>query len=194
MARPLRVCVAGGVYHLIARGNARGDVYRDDADRSLFLETLAHTVARFDWICHAYCLMDNHYHLVVETPRANLPAGMRQLNGLYAQRFNRRHDRCGHVFQARYRSILIEKQEHLLTACRYVVLNPVRAGICTDPSQYRGAATEPRPARRLPSRSSVSNGSSASSARHAPARRRAIDGSWPQDYPSRSRRPCAASV
>jgi putative transposase len=137
MARPLRICLPGGVYHLIARGNAGEPIFRNDDDRTLFLATLAHIVDRFGWLCHAYCLMDNHYHLVAETPRPNLPLGMRQLNGLYAQRFNRRHGRCGHVFQARYRSILVEKESHLLSVCRYVILNPVRAGICTRPEHYR---------------------------------------------------------
>lgn len=136
MARPLRICIPGGVYHVIARGNERAPIYRDDADRFRFLRTLALVVDRFGWLCHAYCLMGNHYHLVVETPRPNLPTGMQQLNGPYAQGFNERHGRCGHVFQARYRSILVEKDSHLLALCRYVVLNPVRAGLCPGPGAY----------------------------------------------------------
>lgn len=136
MARPLRICVPGGVYHVIARGNERAAIYRDEADRFRFLQALAHVVDRFGWLCHAYCLMGNHYHLVVETPRPNLPTGIQQLNGPYAQRFNERHGRCGHVFQARYRSILVEKDSHLLALCRYVVLNPVRAGLCPRPDAY----------------------------------------------------------
>jgi REP element-mobilizing transposase RayT len=137
VSRPLRICVPDGIYHVIARGNARGRIYLDDADRVRFLTVLARVVARFGWVCHAYCLMDNHYHLVVQTPKPNLSAGMRQLNGLYAQGFNERHDRCGHVFQSRYRSILVEKESHLLGLCRYVVLNPVRAGACGDAGAYR---------------------------------------------------------
>jgi putative transposase len=136
MARPLRICVPGGVYHVIARGNERASIYRDDADRFAFLRVLARVVNRFGWRCHAYCLMSNHYHLVVETPRPNLPTGMQQLNGRYAQWFNERHDRCGHVFHARYRSILVQKDSHLLALCRYVVLNPVRAGLCRSPTSY----------------------------------------------------------
>lgn len=136
MSRPLRVCVPGGIYHLISRGNARGRIVHDDVDRQRFLDILDHVVERFGWLCHAYCLMDNHYHLVAETPLPNLPSGMRQLNGLFAQSFNLRHNRCGHVFQARYRSLLIERDSYLLTVCRYVVLNPVRANACSDPADW----------------------------------------------------------
>jgi putative transposase len=136
MARPLRIVVPGGLYHLMARGNARQNIYLDDRDHAGFLETLARVVDRFGWLCHAYCLMSNHYHLLIETPKPNLPVGMRQLNGVYAQRFNRRHGRCGHLFQARYRSILVEKETHLLAVARYIVLNPLRAGICDDPGDY----------------------------------------------------------
>jgi len=136
MARPLRLCLPNGLYHLIVRGNARQPIVTDDHDRRGFFDLFAHVIERFSWLCHAFCLMDNHYHLVVETPLPNLPGGMRQLNGLYAQRFNRRHGRVGHLFQARYRSILIEKPTRLLTVCRYVVLNPVRARICRDPGEW----------------------------------------------------------
>jgi putative transposase len=137
VARPLRICIPGAVYHVIARGNAREPIFLDDYDRLAFLEILARVIARFGWLCHAYCLMGNHYHLVIETPKGDLPAGMRQLNGLYAQYFNRRQGRCGHVFEARYRSILVEKESYLLEVCRYVVLNPVRAGLCSHPEQWR---------------------------------------------------------
>jgi putative transposase len=136
MARPLRICIPGGLYHLIARGNARERIVRDDLDRRHFLDIFGHVVRRFSWLCHAYCLMDNHYHLVVETPLPNLSSGMRQLNGRYAQSFNARYDRCGHVFHARYRSILVEKETYLLALCRYIVLNPVRARICSDPAGW----------------------------------------------------------
>ena len=119
MARPLRVCSPDSVYHVIARGNARANVFHDDVDRKTFLDTLTLAVERFRWRCHAFCLIDNHYHLVVEMSEPNLPRGMRHLNGVYAQRYNRRHDRCGHLFQGRYRSILVEKESHLLTVCRY---------------------------------------------------------------------------
>lgn len=137
MARPLRICIPGGLYHVFVRGNARERIYRTDSDRELFLELLGHTTDRYSLLCHGYCLMGNHYHLIVETPRANLPIAMRQLNGLYARRYNVRHGRCGHVFQARYGSIFVEKESHLHAVSRYVDLNPVRAGICTDPADYR---------------------------------------------------------
>ena len=136
MTRPLRLVLPGGLYHLISRGNGGDDIYLDSRDRTGFLRTLDLVVERFSWLCHAYCLMSNHYHLLIETPRPNLPVGMRQLNGVYAQRFNRRHDRRGHLFQARYRSIFVEKESHLLATARYIVLNPVRAAICDHPTDY----------------------------------------------------------
>ena len=126
MARPLRLEFAGAVYHLTSRGNARQKVFFSDIDRELFLETLAQVVSRYGWICHAYCLMANHYHLLVETPKANLSIGMRQLNGVYTQSFNRRHRRVGHLCQGRYKAILVQKESYLLELCRYIVLNPVR--------------------------------------------------------------------
>jgi len=126
MARPLRLEFPGAVYHLTGRGNARQKIFFTDADRELYLSTLAGVVRRYHWICHAYCLMANHYHLLIETPKANLSIGMRQLNGIYTQSFNRRHHRVGHLFQGRFKAILVEKEAHLLELCRYVVLNPVR--------------------------------------------------------------------
>jgi putative transposase len=121
---------------VIARGNNRQVVYVDDHDRTGFLNLLAHVVERYRLLCHSYCLMDNHYHLLLETPKANLSLAMRQLNGLYAQRFNRRNGRCGHVFQARFRAIVVQKESHLLRAARYIVRNPVRARLSTRPGQW----------------------------------------------------------
>jgi len=126
MARPPRLEFPGAVYHVTSRGNARQKVFFADADRALFLNTLAAVLRRYGWICHAYCLMANHYHLLIETPKANLSIGMRQLNGIYTQSFNRRHHRVGHLFQGRFKAILVEKESHLLELCRYIVLNPVR--------------------------------------------------------------------
>jgi len=110
-----------------SRGNARNKIFSDDQDRLGFLAVLDTVVKRFNWLCHAYCLMDNHYHLVIETPEANLSIGMRQLNGIYTQKYNRKHSTPGHVFQGRFKAILVDKDNYLLELCRYVVLNPVRA-------------------------------------------------------------------
>lgn len=150
MARPLRICIPGGLYHIITRGNARGAIVCDDEDRGCFLRILAKVIKRFSWLCHAYCLMDNHYHLVVETPQPNLPGGMRQLNGIYAHAFNERHDRIGHVFQSRYRSILVERETHFVELCRYVVLNPVRAGSCSAPEEWPWSSYAPTAGLALP--------------------------------------------
>jgi putative transposase len=136
MARALRLCLPDAIYHVISRGNAGGAIYEDDLERECFLATLEHVVDRYGWRCHAYCLMTTHYHLVVQTPLPNLPSGMRLLNGSHASRYNRRHNRRGHVFQARYRSIFVEGAQYLLSASRYVVLNPVRAGICDRPEEW----------------------------------------------------------
>lgn len=137
MARPLRLEVENGIYHVTARGNERKAVYRDSTDRERFLEVLTRTLERFRWSCLAYCLMTNHYHLLVRTPQPNLARGMRDLNGVYAQAFNRRYGRCGHLFQGRYRAVLIESDEHLLTAVAYIVRNPVRAVMCSSPEEWR---------------------------------------------------------
>lgn len=127
MARPLRIEFAGALYHVTARGNAQADIFVDDADRQQFLALLHHTVDRHDWYCHAYCLMGNHYHLLIETASPTLAKGMKFLNGTYTQYFNRRHQRVGHVFQGRYKAILVQKDAHLLELARYIALNPVRA-------------------------------------------------------------------
>jgi putative transposase len=145
MARPLRLEFPGAIYHVTARGNAKAAIFLGDDDRESFLELLARVVKRYEWICHAHCLMGNHYHLLIETPRPSLSAGMRQLNGVYAQTFNHRHSRFGHVFGERFKSVLVERDDHLLSTASYVVCNPVRAGLCTTPadweySSYRATA------------------------------------------------------
>lgn len=137
MARPLRIEYAGAVYHITSRGNARKPIFRDDKDRDSFLEILTSVAKRYNWLCHAYCLMDNHYHLIIETPDANLSRGMRQLNGVYTQTYNRRHKKTGHIFQGRYKAILVEKDSYLLELCRYVVLNPLKAGIVERPDDWK---------------------------------------------------------
>jgi REP element-mobilizing transposase RayT len=151
MARPLRIEFEGAVYHITSRGNAKQDIFLTRTDRIAFLQLFGEIVDRFKWICHSYCLMGNHYHLLLETPRANLSRGMRQLNSVYTQGFNRRHERVGHVLQGRYKSILVERDSHLLELTRYVVLNPVRSGFVRSPeewawSSYRAmAGFEPAP-------------------------------------------------
>jgi putative transposase len=129
MTRPLRLEFEGALYHVTSRGDRKEDIYENDADRHGFIATLGDVCETFNWTCHAYCLMSNHYHLLIETPDANLSRGMRQLNGVYTQQFNRLHGRGGHVFQGRYKAILVDKKSYLLELTRYIVLNPVRAGI-----------------------------------------------------------------
>jgi REP element-mobilizing transposase RayT len=136
MARPLRLEFPGALYHVTARGDRREAIYFDEDDRQRWLELLGVVCERFNWVCHAWCQMTNHYHLLVETPEVNLPAGMRQLNGVYTQAINRRHGRVGHVFQGRYKAILVEKESYLLELARYIVLNPVRAGVVRDVSEW----------------------------------------------------------
>jgi len=137
MARPLRITYPGAVYHLTSRGNEKKPIFKNDRDRSAFLDILAQVNNRYHWLCHACCLMENHYHLVIETPDGNLSSGMRQLNGVYTQFFNQHHKRTGHLFQGRYKAILIQKDNHLLEVCRYVVLNPVRAGMVDHPKEWK---------------------------------------------------------
>lgn len=137
MARALRIEYPDAVYHVTSRGNARNRIFADDQDRENFLAVLGVVVKRYNWLCHAYCLMDNHYHLMIETPDANLSRGMRQLNGVYTQKYNWRHSKTGHIFQGRFKSILVEKENYLLELCRYVVLNPVRANMVEKPEEWK---------------------------------------------------------
>lgn len=126
MARPLRVQYPGALYHVTARGNERKAIFRTDADRERFLAVLAQGVERYRLRLHAYVLMDNHYHLLVETEEANLSLALRHLNGVYTGFFNRAHDRVGHLFQGRFKAIVVDKQSYLLELSRYIHLNPVR--------------------------------------------------------------------
>lgn len=137
MARPLRIELSGGLYHVTSRGDRREEIFHDAGDRKAWLEIFGKACKRHNWVCHAYCLMSNHYHVVVETPEANLSRGMRQLNGVYTQYVNRTHSRVGHVFQGRFKGILVEKDSYLVELARYVVLNPVRAGMVADARDWR---------------------------------------------------------
>lgn len=137
MARPLRIEFSGALYHLTARGNARENIFLDDTDRETFLALFERVCERHQWLCHAYCLMSNHYHLLIETETASLSKGMKLLNGSYTQTFNRRHRRVGHVFQGRFKAILVQRDEYLLELARYIVLNPVRAGMVQSAKDWR---------------------------------------------------------
>jgi len=136
--RALRVLYPGAVYHVTARGNERQLIFRDAIDDREFLRLLELVVERYGWICHGYCLMGNHYHLLIETPRANLPIGMRHLNGCYTRSFNRHWNRVGHLFQGRYKAAVVEKLAYLLKLIRYIALNPVRMEppLCPTPEAY----------------------------------------------------------
>jgi len=137
MARPLRIQYPGAVYHITSRGNERRNIFLSDLDRRLFLRTLEEMIDEFRVICHAWVLMGNHYHLLLETPEPNISRAIHYLNGVYTQRFNRRKRRTGHLFQGRFKAILVQKDSHLLELCRYVVLNPVRARLCEKPGQWK---------------------------------------------------------
>jgi putative transposase len=125
-----------GVYHVTSRGAGQAAIFLDDLDRVTFMHLLRTAVGKFAWTCHAYCLMTNHYHLVVETKTPFLSAGMHRLNGIYAQQFNARQERAGHVFGSRFRTRLVDADSHLENACQYVLENPVRAGICARPEDW----------------------------------------------------------
>lgn len=136
MSRPLRLEFEGALYHATSRGNERSAIFRDDVDHARFLEFLGWVAQRERLVVHAYCLMGNHYHVLLETPLGNLSRGMQRLNGRYTQYFNTRHRRAGHLFQGRFKSILVEREPHLLELTRYVVLNPVRAGMVQTAGQW----------------------------------------------------------
>ena len=147
----MRIEFPGAVYHVTSRGNGRQKIFLDDQDNHKFLELLGKTLERFNWICHAYCLMVNHYHLMIETPDANLSKGMHHLNATFCQSHNKRHDTVGHLFQGRFKAIVVDRESYLLELARYVVLNPVRAGMVARPedwpwSSFRATAGLPAPA------------------------------------------------
>jgi putative transposase len=151
MPRQPRIQIAGGIYHLGTRGVRRARIFRSEGDYDLFESLLGQVVERFDWRCHTYCSMPNHYHLLVETPQPNLSAGMQRLNSTYAQWFNQLHGFSGHVFERRFFSRLVASTYDLLELVRYIVLNPVRAGICAESggwkrSGYHALAGGSRPA------------------------------------------------
>jgi putative transposase len=137
MPRRPREEAEGRIWHVFARGNGQQDIYVDDHDRRLYLRLLGKVVMKHQWICLSYCLMDNHVHLLVETPEPNLGVGMQRLHSVYAQTLNERHGWTGHVFQGRYGAVAMRSDEQLITTARYVALNPVEAGLCGAPEEWR---------------------------------------------------------
>ncbi|MFH0928218.1 MAG: transposase [bacterium] len=136
MARSLRIEYPGALYHIVARGNAKGDIFISDNDREYFIKQISLAVNEYKIDCFAYCLMNNHYHLLIQTRSPNLSSSLRRLNSVYAQYFNRVHKRVGHLFQGRFKAILVQKESYLLELCRYIVLNPVRARLVDDPAKW----------------------------------------------------------
>ena len=131
MARKIRIEYAGAAYHVMARGNQGRDIYADERDRKLWLATLGEACEKTGWRIHAWVMMNNHYHLLLETPEANLVAGMKWLQGTYTQRYNSRHEIFGHLFQGRYKAVVVEPEagNYFAVVSTYVHLNPARAGL-----------------------------------------------------------------
>ena len=153
MPRKPRENVENGIYHVYARGNGKQVIFRDDRDRLAYLSLLSEVVDHHELRCLAYCLMDNHIHLVLETPLANLSFGMQALHSEYAQNFNERHDRVGHLFQGRYGAVRIKTDAQLWTVLAYIAANPVEAGLVEKPEAWRwssyAAVIGPAPLPRL---------------------------------------------
>ncbi len=126
----------GGLYHIYSRGLDRVDIFSCDADREKFLGILADTIRHSSWKCFAYCLMSNHYHILIESEDGDTSVGMKRLNGSYAQYYNWKHERTGPLFQGRYKAILVDRENYFMELCRYIVLNPVKAGLVADPGKY----------------------------------------------------------
>jgi putative transposase len=141
--RIARNLLPDGVFHVTSRGVDGAPIVLDDLDRLCFVGLLRGTTALYEWACHAWCLMTNHFHVVVEAPTTRLSAGMKRINGLHAQRFNRRHGRRGHLFQDRFAAEVVDEDDYLETVCRYVLENPVRAGLSARPEDWRWAGLGP---------------------------------------------------
>ncbi|MBE9516296.1 MAG: transposase [Proteobacteria bacterium] len=137
MSRPIRIEYPGAIYYVTSRTPKSVIAFRDDRDRVRFLDILAQTIKRSQWICHGYCLMEDHYHLIIETPKGNLSQGMRQVNGIYTQEYNRRYFKKGALFKGRFKTVLFDKEENLQKLARHVVLNPIRLNLADYASQYR---------------------------------------------------------
>ena len=145
MPRAPRFESPGAIHHVYARGNRKQAIYLDERDRLTYLKIFGVVIVDHGWRCLAYCLMNNHVHLLIETPEANLGEGVQQLHGSYARVFNKRHERTGHLFQGRYGTTLIRTDEQLCAAVRYVAMNPVAAGLCATPDRWRWGSCTYRP-------------------------------------------------
>ncbi len=143
MARPIRIEFPGAIYHIYARGNRQEHIFLDDKDRILFLKLLADNAKKLNWLCHAYCLMGNHYHLLLETPDGILSSGMQIINSVYAKRFNRKYDQVGHLFQGRYSDRLVEGDVDLLLTARYICRNPIEANFVQDAAHWKWCSYKP---------------------------------------------------
>ena len=137
MARPKRIWYPGATYHIIARGNRKQDIFKDIDDRLAFLQKIAWIKSKVNFFLHSYVLMTNHFHLLLETSDVNIAKIMQDLNGFYTRYFNKKYNLDGHLFQGRYRSVLVEKEVYLLEVSRYIHLNPVKAGMVKYPEDYR---------------------------------------------------------
>lgn len=137
MSRPIRIEYPGAFYHITARGNGRQNIFLDEIDFKIFKDIFREVMRRYNWRCYAYCFMSNHYHVLIETIDGRLSLGMRQLNGVYTQKFNRKHNRVGHIFQGRFKGILVDKESYLLELCRYISLNPLRAKMVDKVADWR---------------------------------------------------------
>lgn len=144
MARPLRIEFPGAFHHVMSRGNDGIALFRDDTDRLKFLDLLERAIARFNWVLHDWALMTNHFHLAIETPECTLSDGMHWLLGTYAKWFNKRHGRRGHLYQDRFKNVIVDREEYLLTVARYIVLNPVKAHMVARPEDYRWSSYRAR--------------------------------------------------
>jgi putative transposase len=142
--RLLRQDLPDGYFHVTTRGVDREPIFKNDDDRLLFLRLLAETTRKYGWRCHAFCLMGTHYHLIVETSRAALSGGLHRLNGVYAQLYNRRHARTGHLFGDRFHAWIVADEDHLAAARHYVLQNPVRAGLCAKAIDWPWSGRAPR--------------------------------------------------
>ncbi len=143
MPRKHRIQFPGAFFHVMSRGTAKADIFLDDSDRNCFLDILSEVVERCSWVCHSYCLMNNHYHILIETPMGNLSQGMHLLNTFYCKRFNEKYGRVGHLLQGRFTSFLIEDDGYFMSVCRYTSLNPVLSGLCAHPENWQWSSYGP---------------------------------------------------